>query len=114
MKPTIKYFTVTDREPVDPAMSSNGGDYRFGRTVAVNVSSNPPAPLAVTHWTSAEFEFCPLCGQFERDIDEHVDRWHSDKDRAPSNEGEGWENGTESSRYKGDDWRNGQQFSIIE
>lgn len=113
MKPTIKYYTVTDIESTNPAMSNNGGDYYFGRTIAVNVSANPPVPLAVTHWTSAEFEYCPLCGKFETNMDEHIERWHSDKDRAAASDGEGWDRGYESSKYNGDDWKNRQKFVVI-
>jgi hypothetical protein len=59
---TIKFYEITDAEPRDPEgrFSTNGGDYWFGRTVAVKDGT----PVAVRYWTSAEFQYCPHSGGF--------------------------------------------------
>ena len=58
----IQFYEITDQEPRDPEgrFSSNGGDYWFGRTVAVSDG----VPVAVRFWTSAEFPYCPHGGHF--------------------------------------------------
>ena len=58
----MKFYAVYDRFPEDPERSSNGGDYAYGRTIAVNESG---VPCGVRFWTSADFDYCPLCGRFE-------------------------------------------------
>lgn len=80
----IEFYVVTDRESENTAMSNNGGDYYFGRTIAVEDGT----PVAVRYWTSADFDFCPICGSF----DSH------DADDCPclgaeAREADGWEKG---------------------
>ena len=60
--PSVKFYGVTDQEPRDPEgrFSTNGGDYWFGRTIAVCDG----VPVAVRFWTSAEFAYCPHSGHF--------------------------------------------------
>lgn len=109
MKANIRYFNVTDIESTNPAQSNNGGDYYFGRTIAVNVDTG--TPLAVSYWTSADFDYCPVCGTFTRVDEEHCGRWHSPYDRASQSAGNGWENGRKSSARH--NWRNPDEFTII-
>ena len=109
MKASIQYFNVTDIESKNPSMSNNGGDYYSGRTIAVNVDTG--TPLAVSYWTSADFDYCPVCGTFTRVDEEHCGRWHSPRDRAPQSAGNGWENGRKSSARH--NWRNPDEFTII-
>lgn len=105
MKAIIRYFSVVDVEPLNENMSFNVGDYRYGRTIAVNVSDKKnPVALAVRYWTSSEFDFCNLCGTFR--TDEH---YHSPKDRVKPSEAEGWERGV-GSPFNGDDWKNEKLF----
>lgn len=56
----ITFFVVVDRESENTNLSSNGGDYTEGRTIAVKNGK----PFAVRHWSSADFECCPHCGQY--------------------------------------------------
>jgi hypothetical protein len=79
----IKFYRIVEREPENPALSSDGGDYWFGRTVATFKGR----PFAVRHWTSAEFPFCPHEGRFGG-----CD--HGGRVPYPDTY-EGWENGTE-------------------
>ena len=58
----VEFRMIVDRESTNPAMSSNGGDYDFGRTVVAEDGK----PVAVRYWTSAEFDYCPHCGVFNR------------------------------------------------
>lgn len=63
---TIEFRSIVDRESTNPAMSSDGGDYDFGRTVVVEDGK----PVAVRFWTSADFDYCPHGGHFNR-CEEH-------------------------------------------
>lgn len=56
----MQFIRIVDRESTNPAMSNNGGDYDFGRVVAVRDGK----PVAVRYWTSAEFPYCPHSGNF--------------------------------------------------
>lgn len=80
--PAVKFYRIVDREPEDPRMSNDGGDYRFGRIVAVEGSRL----MAIRHFTSADFQFCHLCGNFDR---------HSYEEcpclGAEESEAEGWQ-----------------------
>ena len=58
----VQFYCVVDRESTNPQMSNNGGDYDFGRTIAVRDG----VPVAVRYWTSADFEYCPHSGVFNR------------------------------------------------
>jgi hypothetical protein len=58
----VNFFRIVDRESTNPIMSNNGGDYDFGRTVAVRDG----VPVAVRYWTSADFDYCPHSGTFNR------------------------------------------------
>lgn len=111
MKAKIEYFKVTDIESSNPAHSNNGGDYYFGRIVAVNTAAS--IPLAVRYWTSAEFDYCPLCGQFQDTSDEHFERWHSKHDRLLLAEAEGWENGSVTSRFEENEWQDSRMFTKV-
>lgn len=58
----VQFYCIIDRKSTNPAMSDNGGDYDFGRTVVVAHGQ----PVAVCYWTSAEFDYCPHTGRFNR------------------------------------------------
>ena len=81
-----QFYRIIDRESTNPAMSSNGGDYDFGRTVAVQDGQ----PVAVRYWTSADFPYCPHSGRF----DECEERYGCG-DAAPmdARDVEGWQQG---------------------
>lgn len=80
-----QFYVIVDRESTNPAMSNDGGDYDFGRTVAVVDG----VPVAVREWTSADFDYCPLCGSF----DSHsADECHTGGKAAPS-QADGWQDG---------------------
>lgn len=78
----VKFYRIVDREPEDPRMSNDGGDYRFGRTVAVEDGK----PVAIRYWTSADFDYCPLCGRFDRHAAEDCPHMGADESEAA-----GWE-----------------------
>ena len=59
---TTEFRVIVDRESTNPAMSRNGGDYDFGRTIVVEDGK----PVAVRYWTSADFDYCPHRGTFDR------------------------------------------------
>lgn len=60
---TTQFYSITDRKSTNPTMSHDGGDYDFGRTIAVEDG----VPVAVRFWTSADaFDFCPHSGSFNR------------------------------------------------
>lgn len=80
----VQFYHVVDRMSSNPAMSANGGDYDFGRTVAVRDGK----PVGVRFWTSADFEFCPHSGTFNR-CDERCEGAEPFDARLV----EGWENG---------------------
>lgn len=80
----MKFYRIVDREPIDPRHSSDGGDYQYGRTVAVEDGS----PVAVRYWTSADFPYCPLCGRFDSHSVEECFSLGADE-----GEGDGWEGG---------------------
>ena len=81
---TTQFYRIIDRKSENSAMSNDGGDYDFGRIVAVQDGN----PVAVRFWTSADFDYCPLCGNFDR---------HSVEDcpafGAEMREADGWQNG---------------------
>ena len=106
MKPNIKFFRIVDVESTNPAMSHDGGDYYFGRTVAVNQNM----VVGLRYWTSAEFSFCPKCGRFERNMEEHEENFHGGKfDFVPVAQADGWQNGEEvTSQYLLQDWEAGE------
>ena len=89
----MQFYRIIDRESTNPLMSSNGGDYDFGRTVAVQNGQ----PVAVRFWTSVDFPYCPHSGHF----DECEERRGCD-DAAPFEPSyvEGWQQGE---LLKGDD-----------
>ena len=82
----IKFVRIVDRESTNPAMSNNGGDYDFGRTVAIQNGK----PVGVRYWTSADFDFCPHSGHFDR----CTERCEEPEPFHPSYV-EGWESGEE-------------------
>ena len=51
---------IIDQYSSNPAKSRNGGDYSFGR----DFSRTAEGKWAVYYWTSAEFSFCSICGNF--------------------------------------------------
>jgi hypothetical protein len=53
------YETVI-REPRDPSRSWNGGDYRMTTSYTLLEDGN----VMVMHYTSSEFDFCPIYGRF--------------------------------------------------
>ena len=55
------FYVVIDKLSTNPELSSNGGDYTEGRTVAVRNGW----PLGVRYWTSWDGGFCNLCGRYE-------------------------------------------------
>jgi hypothetical protein len=59
MKGKMKFYRIVDRWSEDPRLSSTGGDYDYGRIVAVD-----DGPVGVCHWTSADFDYCSHCGTF--------------------------------------------------
>lgn len=59
---SIEFRMILDRASENPAMSNNGGDYDFGRTIVVKDGR----PVAVRYWTSADFDYCPHSGSFNR------------------------------------------------
>ncbi len=79
---TTKFYRIVDREPEDSRMSNDGGDYRFGRTVAVEDNKL----MAIRYFTSADFAYCPLCGNFDRHSYEECPRLGANESEA-----EGWE-----------------------
>jgi hypothetical protein len=56
----LKFYRLVDHESTDPARSVDGGDYSWGRVVAVKGGT----PVGVYHWSSAGFPHCPRCGGF--------------------------------------------------
>lgn len=56
----VKFYRIVDREPERPELSNNGGDYREGRTVAVEDNR----VLAVRFWSSWDGDFCHKCGRY--------------------------------------------------
>ena len=81
----VQFFSIVDRESTNPAMSTNGGDYDFGRTVAVVDGQ----PVAVRFWTSADFPFCPHSGRF----DECDERFCEGPQPFDPSYVEGWQSG---------------------
>lgn len=75
----IEFYRIVDRKSENSALSNNGGDYDFGRTVAVQDG----APVAVRYWTSADFDYCPICGVFDS---------HSSEECPYLGNGQGWFN----------------------
>lgn len=65
-----KVGSVTDIYPQDPSLSSNGGDYYFGRSfweiIVCDRHKVYKAMDLTLHWTSAEFDFDELSGDFCR------------------------------------------------
>ena len=57
-----KVLVVTDVFPKDVNLSSNGGDYYFGRSFLIN---DYGIVIAGRHWTSADFQYDQSCGQFQ-------------------------------------------------
>lgn len=76
----LEFYVITDIIPDRPELSSNGGDYYFGRTVAVKNG----LPVAVRFWTSAEFDYCTHSGHFG-----DCDRC-GDDERASEKDFDGW------------------------
>lgn len=56
----ILFVRIVDRES-QSTTRNNGGDYDFGRTVAVRGRE----AVGVRYWTSADFAYCPNCGCFD-------------------------------------------------
>lgn len=54
-----KLVSVTTRESTDPRFSSNGGDYSFGYTIAVD---NYGRIVGGYHWCSHDWGCCEGCG----------------------------------------------------
>lgn len=104
----ITFVRIVDRESTNRAMSNNGGDYDFGRTIAVQYDR----PIGVRYWTSADFPYCPKCGQFDS---------HTSKDcpvsEASMADAKGWESGApitdqraiENNRF----WLENGKFSMM-
>lgn len=80
----FKFYSIVDRASEHPELNANGGDYDFGRTIAVDDGT----PTGVRYWTSADFDFCPHRGTFDR-CEENCDYR-----RASIGEADGWERGT--------------------
>ena len=81
----VQFYTIADRESTNPAMNSNGGDYDFGRTVAVVDGQ----PVAVRYWTSADFPYCPHSGRFN----ECEERFCEGPEPFDPSYVEGWQSG---------------------
>lgn len=54
--------SITDIEPKRPELSSNGGDYYFGRYPVIV----DEAIVGYTQWTSSEFDYCEITGAFTK------------------------------------------------
>ena len=61
-------YTKVDQWSTNPAMSHNGGDYHFGRTVVIDATDR----LHARYWASADFDYCGGCGRFDyHELDYH-------------------------------------------
>ena len=56
----MRFFKVVDAVSKDESRDYDGGEYTFGRVVAVEGLT----PVGIRYWTSAGFPFCALCGRF--------------------------------------------------
>ena len=56
----IEFYVITDRYSERPELSSNGGGYTEGRTIAVRNGK----PIGIRYWTSSELGYCNLCGSY--------------------------------------------------
>ena len=86
MNEKIQFVVVIDRMSVDSRMSSNRGDYTYGRTIAVQNG----VPVAVRYFSSADFEYCPHVGAFESCNESCWDG----RVFATLEDADGWQNGT--------------------
>ena len=79
----VRFMVVIDRESVDSRMNANGGDYDFGRTVAIQDGQ----PVAVRFWASSDFQYCPHEGRFGECEPGCIST------TLPASAAEGWETG---------------------
>lgn len=74
-------FKILDYTHYDPAKCRNGGAYGYEEIFEVKAGE----AVNGYHWTTADFEYCPLCGRFERHLQEHLERFHDgENDYWPS------------------------------
>ena len=68
-------ITIVDLSDFDASGSINGGNYAYSTIYERTFH----AMWKVTYETSAEFDFCPFCGQFGRHFDEDGEPWCEQK-----------------------------------
>ena len=56
----VKKYRIIDQESTDFNKSRNGGNYTFGRDFFLLENGK----YEVSYWTSADFDFCDICGCF--------------------------------------------------
>ena len=72
-------ITITDMSSYDWRRSRNGGAYWFRQHAKVRNGQIVDG----SHTTSADFDYCPYCGNFERNLREHEEQWHPEEKYLP-------------------------------
>lgn len=70
-----KYYEVIDRESTNSDLANNGGDYTEGHDLMIENGK----VVAGRFWTSAEFDYCPHRGTYDR----CKEPWCSDEYEGP-------------------------------
>ena len=73
-------ITVTDVTSYEWQRSRNGGAYWFRQ----RAKAHNGQIVDGAHTTSADFDYCPYCGNFERNLQEHEEQYHPDEEYLPS------------------------------